>query len=194
MNPVSEGKDILLSLFSSDLAQVRRGVTEILKEHVDVGKYVLLDDEKSSLSGRNSDSALQASFFAPENTPTTTAMVSSLRDGWYTLTHLLAQRLPGTHVKIRSEAEVADMTVWTDGKEVRTVRALKEGRWGFFQRGEPMAFERTEAYTDGKIPIKERLDRSRLIDYLRSMGWDIGDPKFWDSPRSTFSVMRVHGR
>lgn len=193
MNPVSEGKDLLLSLFSASLTQVRRGVAEILKEYVDAGEYVLLDDEPSTLSGQDSGQAVQGYFFVPENAPTSTALISSLRDGWYTLTHLLAQRLPGTHAKIRSEDDVTDITVWKDGKEVRIVRAMKEGRWDFFQRGEPMAFERTEAYTDAKIPIKERLNREQLIDYLQSMGWDVGDSRFWDSPRSAFSVIRVHG-
>ncbi|MBE7451251.1 MAG: hypothetical protein HS111_20860 [Kofleriaceae bacterium] len=111
-------------------------------------------------------------------------MMANLEDGWVTLVNVLAERLPGEHLLLRSSEDanypVADLEVWVDGDSVRYVGALKEDpSWEFNQRGEPRPYEDQTQYS--KRRIRDRFNRAVAVATLERAGWSIASEGFWQS-------------
>jgi hypothetical protein len=124
-------------------------------------------------------------LYAPKSAPDTTVLLSNLSDGWQTLAHGLATSTPGRHVSIRSisgEYPLHEMHVWSDGRSIRCVRAMKDPRWDFFERGPRLEFEDSELYHERLV--RRRLGRATLVRYLNALGWDAAQDGFWESARS----------
>jgi hypothetical protein len=125
-----------------------------------------------------------AVLYAPKSAPRTTVMLTNAEDGWITLAHGRATSSPGLHCGIRStsgEYPLHAMEVWSGGQSVRYVRAMKDPRWDFFERGSRLEFEDPVLYEQRLI--RRRLDRATLIRYLAATGWNIRDGSFWETSR-----------
>ena len=55
-------------------------------------------------------------------------------------------------------------------EEERVVMALKEDRWTFFQKGEPLPFENMEYYNNRRI--KDRINFDIIKEYMLKLGID----------------------
>lgn len=121
-----------------------------------------------------------AVLYAPRSAPDTTVMLTNAADGWITLAHGLATSSPGRHCGIRStsgEYPLHAMEVWAGGQSVRYVRAMKDPRWDFFEKGPRLEFEDPALYEQRLV--RRRLDRPTLIGYLAATGWNVRDANFW---------------
>jgi hypothetical protein len=134
-------------------------------------------------------------LYAPSSAPETTVMLTSSADGWYTLVDVLAKGPPGRHVMVRSilgAEQLHHLNVWMGGKEVRSVVVHQDPRWTFFEVGSALEFEDTARYL--RRLKRERLDRNLLLRYLGAMGWNTGDPRFWETRQDARHVEEQFGR
>ena len=68
------------------------------------------------------------------------------------------------------------------GKSIRTVYAMQDPRWIFYENGEKQWFEYDLNYKQ-RI-IKKRLNKDILVSYCEQLGFNISDPIFWQSEES----------
>lgn len=125
-------------------------------------------------------------LFAPQLEPAgTTILMTNVTDGWASLQDLAAQELRGFQIKIISSEENAlypinSFAVWEDGKIIRSVIASRDSdKWRFWQNGVVQAFEDERPYRANRI--EDRLTRGIMIRYLRTLGYDLENPKFWQA-------------
>ncbi|SRR5581483_4431019 len=78
----------------------------------------------------------------------------------------------------RSEGFCSFEHVSESGRE-RVVHVILEPRWKFFEQGEVLSFENPEYYK--RRIIRERLTPEIVEEYLKRLGWDLGDAAFWQS-------------
>lgn len=191
MTSLKDFEFLSIGLFRAPLADVRAAAESILK--VPPGPYVVRDaplDIRSVYVGRPPRGGAhekRAVLFEPASSSGTTALIANLEDGWMTMCNLLATRVPGEHVLVRSSDDkdypVSDIEIWEGGTSVRYVRAMREDpSWEFYQRGALRSFEEPANYK--KRRIADRLNRGILLTYLAKLGWDLASPKFWNSQLS----------
>lgn len=129
-------------------------------------------------------------LYEPASNPGTTAMIANLEDGWMTLVNILAGKISGEHLLVRSidddQYPLGDLEVWTDGKSERYVRAMRDPKWEFYERGQARAFEDVECYRAKRI--RDRVNRRVLLQCLRKAGWDLESPQFWESRQPSVYV------
>jgi hypothetical protein len=69
----------------------------------------------------------------------------------------------------------------------RTISAnAEDGKWSWRVSGDPLPFERVERYDARRI--RDRFDRSLLIEYLSAVGIHADDPAFY---RDGFLVQQL---
>jgi len=191
MTSLKDFEYLVIGLFRAPLADVRAAAENILK--VPPGPYVVRDaplDIRSIYVGRPPSGGAhetRAVLFEPASSRGTTALFTNLEDGWVTMCNLLAGRVPGEHVHVRScidkDYPASSMEVWDGGTSVRYVQSLREDpSWEFYQKGELRSFEDPANYK--KRRIADRLNREILLTYLAKLGWDLTSPEFWKSQRS----------
>ncbi len=189
MTSLKDFEFLVIGLFRAPLADVRAAAYNILE--LSTGRYVVRDaplNIRSIYVGRPPSGGAhetRAVLFEPASSHGTTAFFTNLEDGWNTMCNILAGRVPGEHVQVRSSIEqddypLSDFEVWEGGTSVRYVRAmLEDPSWEFYQRGELRSFEDPANYK--KRRIADRLNREILLAYLAKLGWDLASPKFWKS-------------
>ena len=112
-------------------------------------------------------------------------MMTNVADGWNSLSWLLAKKHEELQFQVLSSEEGASypinrIEIWRKGCTVRTILAMKDSdRWLFSQEGVVESFEQPSLYK--KRRIRDRLTREIIIQYLRSVGWDIERDDFWKS-------------
>ena len=127
----------------------------------------------------------KAFFFNPSIKPDKVIMISSLEDGWYTLCNVISNSLKsGFYLFTLSADGVSDpqnafhYVNKAEGISTeRVVYSMKDGKWVFFEKGEPLQFENLENYKQ-KI-IKKRLTKEILIDYCKEIELPIEQENFW---------------
>ncbi|WP_418983485.1 hypothetical protein [Alistipes sp.] len=143
---------------------------------------------KKRISFRASETELI--LWQPENA-CGTAMFGNLQDGFDTLGYNINRcfHIELTRISLSLEDETGEFNYapfykfqhfYPDGRE-RYVRVMWDNRWEFWEKGEPMAFEQTEKYNE-RIRRK-RLTNDMVLDYVKALGWDLRDPRFWTSQR-----------
>jgi hypothetical protein len=105
-------------------------------------------------------------------------------DGWYSLTSILARTLKVNTLRIRASSPVGpryvcDFTFWTKGTERRTVMALNDEPWVFYQRG-PLLPEEDESMYKARR-ISDRLNPSYLAVLAQRLGWPVAESAFWST-------------
>lgn len=126
-------------------------------------------------------------FFTPKSCESKCIMFSNYPDGLssliYQITHFLKTRAYCFQI---SASDVPDainaFSCIENGKELRTVYAMKDPKWKFYSQGEIQPFEDTELYLQKMI--KRRLDKDILVSYCVKLGIDIRDDHFWESVQS----------
>lgn len=108
-------------------------------------------------------------------------------DGRPGLAHQLGvrHRIAATYVAISNNENIyAKYALYHYDKHSnqRVLQALRsDTRWEFYSDGPPLPFERLEYYRRRRVT--ERLNREIILEYLLALGWDIQDPRFWESER-----------
>ena len=59
----------------------------------------------------------------------------------------------------------------------RVVYVIHDRGWGFYDQGQILPFENPLYYQNRKIP--DRLSPAIILQYLKSLGWDLEVPEFW---------------
>jgi len=112
-------------------------------------------------------------------------MISSLEDGWYTLCNAIANNLKSEYYLFTLSADgISDPKnafYYVNKAEginrERVVYSMKDGKWVFYEKGEPLQFENLENYKQ-KI-IKKRLTKQILIEYCKKIELPIQQDDFW---------------
>ncbi len=130
-------------------------------------------------------------IFEPSTNPGVTVFFPNFVDGWYTAVYNY------TRLNNKSAFQVGftvDNTTeypayffkffFVDKGQIkeRTVHAIKEGKWVFFAKDNPLVIEDTDNYSKKKI--KDRINNEIIIDYLRKAGYDLTDNNFFMSNRN----------
>lgn len=114
-----------------------------------------------------------------------TLFVSSINDGYASLVTMLSRQIEGVFYSVRASSmkEVYPgnfLTVTDGGERRRVVYAMKDERsWVFFQKGDPLWFERPELYR--RRLKRERMNPEILAEYIESIGYGSLDREFWSS-------------
>lgn len=178
---------IALALFDSPLHKVRDGALRILQPTYRATPCEIFPLPNQEYIG----AALKATVWSPAIAPGRTAFMGHVPDGWYTLTNLIAKGLKVDTLALRATSPGADryvcsFTFWTGGIETRTVHALDDSPWRFFQRGVPISGEDASRY--GKRRIADRLTATYLAELATSRGWPVSSPAFWKSDEQAILI------
>lgn len=116
-------------------------------------------------------------FLGSRENQTYSVLFSNLSDGWQTACHVLSKYTSCKFIMVRlsgnTKNPVFTYVIGNNGNPERVVQLLKEGKWMFYQDGNPCAYERL-AFYDEKIKSK-RLTNELITDYLSVEGVDIKD-------------------
>ena len=132
-------------------------------------------------------------LFSPRSNPKECVLICNLRDGWASLSWLLAKELKSLQIRISSTPQGAEypqslFELWQAGQSIRLVMAMRDSdKWVFVERGATQPFEEPDLYK--KFRKKARLERETLVRYSRRIGWDIAEDDFWtsDEPGTYFA-------
>lgn len=182
---------IALSLFNAPLAKVVEAARDVLRQ-----RYWSQSCELFPLPNQESTHRLQATLWAPVAVPDRTAFMGHVSDGWYTLTNVLARQMKVEVLSFRAtppnaERYVCGFRYWVRGDEVRSVHALDDSPWSFFQRGDVLSVENPEMYR--KRRIKDRVTAAYLAKLADSLGWPVATDAFWQSEGSAMLLRSVAG-
>lgn len=125
-------------------------------------------------------------LWEPRSNPGTTAFYANFQDGWLGVAETVAERETFEVVTLRagvghwSPPEPAARLVVKNGATLLRLLdvARYEAGWSFTSLGEPLAFERVERYEARRR--RDRFDCALLTEYVAALGWDLGDPAFWE--------------
>lgn len=129
----------------------------------------------------------KAYFYAPESSRNQCVMFSNYADGlssWaYQITASLKIKAYLFRISTDDYAEAMNaFSLIEDGKNLRTVYAMRDPKWTFYCQGEALPFEDGRQYQ--RRIIKQRLNKDVLISYCAWLGYDIAGDLFWKSSQS----------
>ena len=117
----------------------------------------------------------QFTWWSSELYPNIVFLSSNQGDGLYSGCYNLRKRLKCTSMNCTVATKNCPYPKMSfdytnaDGEE-RVVMALKEDRWTFFQRGEPLPFENLDYYNNRRI--KDKINFEIIKEYLLKLGID----------------------
>lgn len=135
----------------------------------------------------------QGVFYYPKSNNQQLVFVSNLMDGWHSLLHCISHATQSNYVLFRvieDEFPLFEMTAVAAGKTQRVVRAMKEGKWNFYEQGAPLAFEHISYYLQRKIA--DRVTPELLNIYANAQGIDFNSPDFFSTTQNSLWVTQVH--
>jgi hypothetical protein len=71
----------------------------------------------------------------------------------------------------------------------RVVHVILDQKWEFYDQGKVLPFEEPRYYQQRKIP--DRLTPAVVIEYLKSLGWNLEDEAFWRSKDNAWFASKV---
>ncbi len=110
-------------------------------------------------------------------------MVTNYNDGWQTLTNYIADKLKSDAFRFHMtlDLNISDamnsFTHWANGSKVRVVYAMKDPKWIFYEKGDPLWFENRDFYK--RKMIKDRLNYNILMSYCEKLNLNITEKSFW---------------
>ena len=128
-------------------------------------------------------------FFKPKVKADICVMFSNCSDGWYTLVNVLSIKLQCDVCLFSITApDVLDgafngFRYIRGGNPIRTVYAMQDPRWVFYEEGQKQWFENTAINYQMRM-IKKRMNKEILISYCERLGFDIINPMFWQCEQS----------
>ncbi|WP_429402461.1 hypothetical protein [Paraburkholderia sp. MM5482-R1] len=138
-------------------------------------------DEGRSPQVYNSNGRLKALFFKSQSAEGI-VMISNVIDGWESLCFQLSKSIRGNiyifHFDCSGSSDMFNgFSLLADGINVRTVYAMKDPKWKFFENGDSLWFEDRECYK--KRIISERVNKPILKKYCNSLNLNVEDDNFW---------------
>mgnify|MGYP001053935981 CR=1 FL=1 len=127
-------------------------------------------------------------FFKPKTNDGICVMFSNYADGWLTLANVLSIKLQcGVYLFRMTAPNVLNYAMngfyyINSGRQIRTVYAMQDHRWVFYEDAEIQWFEDESHYK--MRMIKMRMNKEILVSYCERLGFDISNPLFWGSTRS----------
>ena len=126
----------------------------------------------------------KAYFFAPATNRNISVMYSNYSDGWNTLVRCLSSKIQCDCynfqiTNIDSSDSMNSFQFIQNGIDVRTVYAMKDPKWIFYENGIVQWFE-DESYYKRRL-IKNRVNKDILLSYCTKLGFAITEAKFWES-------------
>ena len=189
-----------ISIIQDKLENVSRNFTSQLKDFKLKKKVLAKVDFKKVCSVKrifNSDK-VKFILFEPLTNPNVTVFFPNFPDGWYTLV-LNYPRL------FNKNAFQAGFTVGNTKKYPayffhyffsgngenwqRTVQAIKEDKWIFFDGGTPLAIEDISNYRKRKIT--DRINNEIIIGYLKKAGYDLTNDAFFKPKKNAILFSNV---
>ncbi len=76
-----------------------------------------------------------------------------------------------------------------ESRSDRVVYVIRDPRWKFFEKGGRLPFENPERY--GAKRIADRLTPSILVEYLKSLHWNLESEDFWKSKKDAWLGRRL---
>jgi hypothetical protein len=96
-------------------------------------------------------------------------IVTSVEAGWPFL-GVVIERCGWTAAAVRySRDSVVELQIWTDGREIRHLRALLDEHWTWYAKGPALPFEERELYRRRRI--RDRLSGTLVERYLTALGF-----------------------
>jgi hypothetical protein len=187
-----------ITVFKSSMRAIQEALLDIMgQKNYSNGsqRMIILDPCSDKLSSTHLESLLlrkeelplnryTAFFYSPLNSPNFVSMVTTIEDGWYTLFNALSLDMNGESYRISVSdkgGEFYSFQSYQRGKE-RVVYVMEELKWTFYERGERLPFEQSDAYA--KRRVRDRLNEPMLMDYLLKVGVDARHSSFHYSPDS----------
>lgn len=182
---------LCFSYFYANIGEIESALRVIFHEEIQCGRFELykhpLDLKEvqignAMMGGREAKIAV---VFAPKTSPKHCVFVSRSADGWHTLVNRLNLELKVRCVSIVTTKgdltyPVNSIRIYESGKEVRLVRVMLDGdRWVYFDKGVIQNFENSSYYSRRRI--RDRFDRTIVLEYLKLIGIDIEAPIFWEA-------------
>jgi len=178
---VLKRKFIAVTCINSKIDIIRDDISRVL------GKCQVLEQSHNNFKLPDqpyTSTTMAVTIWEPSIKQDSTMLMANFSDGWLTLVHNLGIKYGHELYRLRissadSEWYVCSLTYYKNGKERRIIQALKDDpRWEFFQKGEPLEFEKLEYYK--KRRIKDRFNSSILFEYLNASGWNLESDKMWE--------------
>ena len=187
-----------ITVFKSSMRAIQEALLDIMgQKNYSNGsqRMIILDPCSDKLSSTHLESLLlrkevlplnryTAFFYSPLNSPNFVSMVTTIEAGWYTLFNALSLDMNGESYRISVSdkgGEFYSFQSYQRGKE-RVVYVMEELKWTFYERGERLPFEQSDAYA--KRRVRDRLNEPMLMDYPLKVGVDARHSSFHYSPDS----------
>lgn len=111
-----------------------------------------------------------------------TLFVGSVADGYSSMIAGVSREISGTHLTFKvSRPDIrypgCALSAIRDGKSVRTVYAMLDNNWVFFEKGELLPFEQIDHY--GARRKMDRLSVDIISSYVNRLGYGSLDLGFW---------------
>lgn len=125
-------------------------------------------------------------LYEPLSNPSQTVFFTNYVDGWHTAVYNYSRLfnkqvflLGFTMNKSKYEPAWFFQYLQSAGKEVneRVVYLIKEGKWVFYEKGDPLPIEEVSNYS--KRYKKDRLNNEIIFGYLKSAGYDLQNDEFY---------------
>jgi hypothetical protein len=194
-------QDLVFSIIDADLKSVKENMELELKRIVNfplnwVVNSEPLDLKKIYFPSPTMGKAIDQRFclYSPLLHQNKTIFFPNFPDGWSSLIYNYSKRYdcPTFCIKM-SEQDVQYPQYWFQtnyGLKKRIVYAMKDSsKWVFHETGEMQPYEDTIHYA--KKRVKDRMNESIINEYLKKNGWDIDDPRMWQSDQPAIYYQRL---
>jgi hypothetical protein len=164
----------------SDMALSKKELTKVNFKKVCQAKNILYKSNK-----------IKFILFEPSTNPGVTVFFPNFSDGWYTAVYNYTRLYNKSAFQVGFTIDNAMEYpayffnfFFTDKGQIkeRTVHAIKEDKWVFFAKDNPLAIEDVDNYSKKKI--KNRINNEIIIGYLKKAGYDLTDNNFFKSNRN----------
>ena len=122
-------------------------------------------------------------LFAPQSNPHTTIMFANIMDGYTSLIKYVSRIYNNMEYYTISISDGTSQMMnayhfqyYAQSKQ-RHILCYQDPQWVFFEDGEPLWFEDVTHYKQRLK--KNRLNKSIILEYLKSLGWEIDKEDFW---------------
>jgi hypothetical protein len=184
-----------ISIIEHNIDNVAQNLNYLLKSFsLSKNEYPTVDFKKVCSTKHLPYNSKKIKFilFEPSTNPNVTVFFPNLIDGWYTAVYNYTRLNNKSSIQVGFTVDSAKSLpaysfkfIFIDNGQLqeRTVHAIMEDRWVFFNKGNPLKIEDVDNYSKKKI--KDRINNEIIIGYLQKAGYDLTDPNFFTSNKST---------
>jgi hypothetical protein len=118
--------------------------------------------------------------------------VSNLSDGWDSLLYCITEANHSSYLSFRilsGAYPLVEMSFIDSGETVRLVRAMKEDKWLFYEKGDLLWFEDKEQYN--KKRIRDRVTYDLLLSYAKKNDIDFTSSNFFKTKKESLWVYKI---